>query len=105
MSRTYTDRVALELPIRSDVEKTARSVIRAGAKSIPAWEELDRVDVRVVSCECLHAFLLADVPKLREGIACAGDEKVTIDRTDAQAHDISEVVRELVDLRSSLHVP
>jgi hypothetical protein len=59
---------------------------------------LDGVDVGVVSGKCLDTLLLTDIPQLGESIASTRDELVVIERVYAQAHDIAQVVCELVHL-------
>lgn len=105
MARSQTYRIALQLAICADVEEAARGVIGAGSKSIAIGEELDRVDVGVVCGECLAALLLSDVPKFGECVACTGHKLVVIQRVDAQAHDVAQVIREFGDLLPGLNVP
>ena len=102
-STTY--RVALQLAICADVEEPARRIVGAGAKGVAVGEELDGVDVGVVRCERLAAFLLSDVPQLGEGVAGSRHELVVIQRVYAQAHDVSKVICEFGDLLAGFNVP
>lgn len=100
---TYS--VALELAIRTNVEKSARGIVGTSTESVSVREELNGVDVGVVCCKGLAALLLTDVPQLGESIASTGNELVVVERVDAQAHDIAQVVGEFCDFLSSLNVP
>lgn len=55
--------------------------------------------------ERLDALLLTDIPQLRERVASTGDEIVIVHGVDAQAHDITQMVGKLVQLRARLHIP
>ena len=91
-----TDRVRLHLSVRTDIEETAGCVIGAGAEGVSTGEILNGVDIGVVSSECLHTFLLADIPEFGEGVAGTGDELVGVEGVDAQAHDIAQMVGKFV---------
>lgn len=101
--KTY--RVALQFAVCADVKQPARRVVRTSAEGIPVREELDRVNVGVVSRKCLYAFLLSNVPKFRECVTGAGDELIVVERVDAQTHHVTQMIRELMELRTSLDIP
>ena len=100
-----TDRVLVELPVRTNIEKTAGGVIRSGTKCITIGEELDRIDVGFVPSECLNGLARTYIPELRKGIAGSRDKNVLVGRVDAVAHDIAEMVGKLGDLGACLHIP
>lgn len=97
--------VRVEFPVGANVKKTASGVVRARAKGIAVGEELDGVDIRLVTRKCLHRLPGADIPQLRKRVAGARDEDVLIGRVDADGHDITQVVGELRHLRPSLNIP
>lgn len=97
--------VALQLSVGADVEKTARSVVGTSTKSVSVGEELDGVDVRVVSSEGLNALLLSNIPELGESIASTGNELIVVERVDAQAHNVAEVVGKFLQLLAGLNIP
>lgn len=101
--KTY--RVCLELPVCTNIEQAARSIVGAGSESIAVGEKLDGVDVGIVSSKGLDALLLADIPELSKGIASTGDELIGVQRVYAQAHDIAQMVCKLVDLGTRLEIP
>jgi hypothetical protein len=100
-----TYRVTLELTVGTDVEETAGRVIRTSTESIAVGEELDGVDIGIVGRKGLDTFLLTDIPELGEGIARTRDELVVVERVDAQAHHVTQVVGELVDLGTGFQIP
>lgn len=53
----------------------------------------------------LHALLLSDVPELGESVASTRDELVVVERVDAQAHNVAEMVGEFVYLGAGLEIP
>lgn len=55
-------RVLVDLTISTNIKETARGIIGAGAESISIWEELDGVDVGLVTGEGLHSFTGPNVP-------------------------------------------
>ena len=95
----------MELAIRTNVEKSARCVVRTSTEGVSVGEELNGVDVGVVCCKGLAALLLTDVPQFGKSIASTRHELVVVERVDAQAHDIAQVVGEFCDFLSSLNVP
>jgi hypothetical protein len=97
--------VRSKFAIGADVEKTARCVVRTSTKSVSVGEELNSVDVGVVGGEGLDTLLLADIPQLSKGVAGTRHELVVVERVDAQAHDIAEMVGKLVHLGARLEVP
>lgn len=100
-----THSVALEFAVGADVEQSAGGVIGSSTESIAIGEELDGIDVGVVRCKGLHTLLITDVPQLGEGIAGSGDKLVIVQRVYAQAHHITQVVGEFVDLGACLEIP
>jgi hypothetical protein len=67
-----------ELNVGAEVEKTARSVIRAGTESVAGGEILNSVDIRLVSVEGLLALSGADVPELGSRVAGTRDEALLV---------------------------
>lgn len=72
---------------------------------MPVREELNRIDIRLVSSKGLDGLASTDIPQLGKGIAGTRDEGVLVGRVEADAHDISEVIGELDNLAASLNVP
>lgn len=68
-------------------------------------EELNGVDIRLVTSEGLDSLSSADIPELSESIASTGDESVLVGRVKADAHDVAEMVGKLSNLLSSLNIP
>lgn len=68
-------------------------------------EELDSIDVRLVTSERLDRFASTDVPQLGKGVASTGNKCILVCRVEADAHDIAEMVCELGDALASLNVP
>lgn len=68
-------------------------------------EELDSIDIGLMSGEGLHGFSGSDIPQLGESIAGTGDEGVLVRWIYADAHDVSQVVRELRYLGACLQIP
>jgi len=97
--------IALQFSVGADIEKTARSIVRTSTESVSVGEELNSVDVRIVGGEGLDTLLLSNVPELCEGIAGTGNELIVVERVDAQAHDIAEMVGEFLQLLASLNIP
>lgn len=105
MAEQETYGIALQLTVGADIKQPTRRIVGASTKSIAIGEKLDCVDVGVVRSKGLHAFLLADIPQLGEGIASARYELVVVEGVYAQAHDISQVVGELMHLGPGFQVP
>lgn len=97
--------IALQFSIGANIEKTARSIVGTSTKGVSVGEELDGVDVRVVSGEGLNTLLLSNVPKLCEGVAGTRNELIVVERVNAQAHNIAEMVGEFLQLLASLDIP
>lgn len=68
-------------------------------------EELNGVDVGLVTRKSLYSLASSNIPELGECIASAGDEGVLICGVQADAHDIAEVVGKLNLLCACLDVP
>lgn len=100
-----THRIALKFPVCANVKQPTRRIIGTCAKSVAIGEELNGVDIGVVSSKGLTALLLPNVPKLGECVAGARNKLVVIQWVYAQAHHISKVIRKLCDLLASLNVP
>lgn len=100
---TYT--VDVELPVGTDIEKAAGCVVGAGDEGVAIGEELDGVDVGLVTCKSLHSLACSDVPKLGESVASTGDKSVLICWVEADAHHIAQVISELDLLRAGLDIP
>lgn len=55
------DRVSLQLSVRTNVKQPAGCIIRASTKRVAVREELNSVDVGVVSSKRLRALLLSEI--------------------------------------------
>ena len=69
------------------------------------WEELNGIDIRLVSSEGLDSLASANIPQLCKCVTGTGNECVLVGWVDADAHDISEMIGELGDLLSGLDIP
>ena len=98
-------RVLVDLTISTDIEETARGIIGAGTESISIREELNGVDVGLVTSKGLHSFTSSNVPQFGESVASARDEDVLVSWVDANAHDVSKMVGEFGYLGPGLNVP
>ena len=99
-------RVLVDLTISTDIEETARGIIGAGAESVSIWEELNGVDVGLVTGKCLHSFTSPNIPQFGKSVASAGDEDVIlVSGVDADAHDVSKMVGELGNFGPGLNIP
>lgn len=99
-------RVLIDLTISTDVEETARCIVGAGAESVSIGEELYGIDVGLVTGKGLHSLTGPDIPQFGESVTGARDENVVlVSWIDAYAHNVSKVVGELGNLRSSLDIP
>lgn len=103
MAVTYA--VDVELAIGADIEQAASGVVGTGHERVAVREELDGVDVGLVTSKRLHGLAGADIPQLRESVASTRDKGVLVGGVEADAHDIAEVVGELNDARAGLNVP
>jgi len=93
-TQNFVVRKFVELLVSTDVKKSARAVITARAESVTVWEELDRVDVRLVTRESLHTiFACSVIPQLGRGITASTDEVLFV-LPDAYRHHITSVVVE-----------
>lgn len=70
--------VLIQLAVSAEVKKTARSVIRTSSESLTVGEELDSVDIGLVSNERLHALAGSDIPHLRGGITSSRHEDLLL---------------------------
>jgi len=61
--------ILVKLSVSSQIKKTARGVVGSCTKSLSVGEELDSIDVRLVSNKSLDTFTGANVPDLGSGIA------------------------------------
>lgn len=68
-------------------------------------EELNGVDVGLVTRKSLHSFTSSNVPQLCEGVTSTGDESVLICWVEADAHDIAKVVGKFNLLGARLNIP
>lgn len=100
-----TNLVDVELAVGPDIEQTARSVIGASAEGVTIGEELNGVDVGLVTSKSLHSLAGTDIPQLGESVAGTGNENVLVGRVDADRHHITQVVGKLGDLGSGLDIP
>lgn len=97
--------IHIQLAISSDVKETAGSIIRAGSKGVAIREELNGVDVVLMARKGLNSLTSTDVPKLCKGIAGSGDKDVGVCGVNAQAHDVSQMVRKFGDFGVLLDIP
>lgn len=95
----------MKLAVCSNIEKTAGCIVGTGTKGVAIREELNGVDVGVVSCKRLDTFLLANIPELGKRIAGTRHKLIVVKRVDAQAHDIAQMVCKFVDLGTGFQVP
>lgn len=100
---TYS--IDVQFPVGANVKQTAGGVVGTRHKRMAIGEELDGVDVGLVTGKGLDGLAGADVPELGKGVACARDEGVLVGRVEADAHDVAEVVGELDDLGARLDIP
>lgn len=100
-----TNLVDVELAIGTNIKQTARSVVGTSAKGVAIGEELDGVDVRLVTSKSLHSLAGTDIPQLGESVAGTGNEDVLVGRVDADRHHIPQVVGKLGDLGPGLDIP
>lgn len=105
MPRQRTYLVSVEFAVGTDIEETAGGVIGTSTKSVPVGEELDGVDVGLVSSKSLDGLTSPDIPQFGESITGARDEDVLVGRVDADGHDVAQVVGELGHLRAGLDIP
>jgi len=91
--------------VSSDVKKSARSVVRASTESVAVREKVDCVDVRFMALESLKAFGGSDIPQFGSCIAGTGNKCILVLGVDGDAHNITIMVAELGDLRSSFDIP
>jgi len=86
-----------EFSVGSDIEETASDVIGTSSEGHSVGEELNGIDVRVVSSKCLSTFTGSDIPKFGCGITSSGNKNVLVDWVDGNTHNVSIVVREFSD--------
>lgn len=99
-------RVLVDLTISTDIEETARGIVGAGAEGVSIREELYGIDVGLVTGKGLHSLTGPDIPQFGKSVTGARNENVIlICWIYAYAHNISKMVGELGDLRSSFHIP
>ena len=103
MAGTYL--VDVQFAIGTNIEQTARGVVRTGTESVAIREELDGVDVGLVTRKGLHRLTGTNVPQFGKRIASTRDENVLVGRIDTDRHHIAEVVGELSDLGTGLNIP
>ena len=68
-------------------------------------EELNGVDVGLVTSKSLYRLAGSDIPKFRKGIAGTRNKRVLVCWVEADAHDIAQVVGKLDRLGACLDVP
>ena len=97
--------VGVELTVGTDIEETAGGVVGTSSKGVSVGEELNCVDVGLVTGKCLHGLAGTDIPQLGEGVASTRNEDVLVGRVDADRHHVTQVVGKFGDLGSGLDVP
>lgn len=100
-----THLVSIQLAIGTNIKQSASGVVGSSAKCIAIGEELNGINIRLVSRKRLHGLASPNIPQLSESVAGTGDEHVAVGRIDADAHDVAEVVGELGDFGPGLDVP
>ncbi len=101
--QTYA--INVQLPVRTDIEKPAGSIVGAGYERVSVGEELDGVDVRLVAGEGLHRLACSDIPQLGKCITGARDEGVLVRGVQADTHDVAQMVGKLDRLGPGLNIP
>lgn len=97
--------ITIDLAIRTDIEQTARRVIGTSTERVSIREELDAVDIGLVTLEGLDATLCRSViPELCSCIARTRD-KYTILICKRNRHHITSVIVEDASWHLCLHVP
>jgi len=94
-----------ELSISADIEQSAARIVAASAEGHAVREERNRVDVALVSGECLSAFSSSHIPQFGSSIASTADKRVFVCWVDADTHDIAIVVVEFGNFATSLDIP
>lgn len=101
--KTYL--VCIEFTIRTNVKQAAGCVIGASTEGISVREELDCVDVGLMTSKSLNSLAGTDVPQFGKGVTGSRDEDVLVSRVDADGHDVAEMVGKFGDLGSGLNIP
>ncbi|KAI6776702.1 hypothetical protein HG530_000647 [Fusarium avenaceum] len=104
-AKIHTYPVKVEFAIRANIEETTSSIIRSGDEGVAVREELDSVDIRLVTSKGLDGLSGADIPELGERITSTRDKGVLVGRVEADAHDVAEMVGKLSNLLSCLDIP
>lgn len=81
--------IDIQFPVGANIEKTTGRVVGTCNKGVTIREELDSVDVGLVTRKGLHSLASSDVPQLSEGVASTGDKSVLVCWVEADAHDIA----------------
>lgn len=100
-----TDLICIQLPISSNIEQATSSIVRAGTKSVSIREELNSVDIRLMTAESLHGLPRSDIPELSKSVASTGDKDVVICGIDADGHDVAQMVGKLGNFTTSFDIP
>lgn len=100
---TYLVRV--QLAVRANIKQAARRIIRTSAKGVAVWEELNGIDIRLVTRERLNSLASSNIPELGKSVAGARHEDVLVSGVDANGHDIAQVIRELGHLGPGFNIP
>jgi hypothetical protein len=98
-------RILHQLSVGTDIEEPAASIITSSSKGVSVREELDSVDVALVSGKGLNGLASSDIPELGERIAGTGNEDILIRWIYADGHDITKMVSEFSNLGASLDIP
>ncbi|KHJ46646.1 hypothetical protein D918_02962 [Trichuris suis] len=61
---------------RKRVEQATARIVRSSCKGVAAWMEANRVDVRLVTFEALHALTVADIPNKSLFISATRNEYI-----------------------------
>lgn len=97
--------INVKFPVGTDIKEAASRVIGTGDKGVPIGEELNGIDVGLVTRKSLHSFASSNIPKLGEGVASTRDKGVLICWVEADAHNIAKVVGEFNLFGASLNIP
>lgn len=68
-------------------------------------EEVDGVDIGLVTSKGLYGLAGTDIPELSKSIASAGNKGVLVRGVEADAHDVAEMVGKLGNALARLDIP
>lgn len=97
--------IEIKFPVGTNIEEPAGGVIRTCYERVTVGEELNGVNVRLVTGKRLNGLASSNIPQLGKSVAGTRDEGVLVRWVQADAHDIAQVVGELHDLGACLNIP